>query len=966
MFDGVVPVGPWVSPRIRTGYAFRHAAGMIDEIIARLKAIGADCAPITDTASTFGYVKYAKAAKEAGLKAIFGVELAVTQSVNAKKPINDYWTFLATGDVGAINRLVMLATSQFRYEPLLTYEQAQMAEGVIKIAGNRCLLSDISPAPGLYLGLSPSSPRGQIIQAVKANLNLCAVSDNRYPTESDLSLYELVCGRNASTQTYPQHILSEEEYRAAIEAGRIPAEHADRALASARAVLGVCQARLRRATLLKPDRPATLRTLCERGAVVKGCDLADPVYKARLDRELSVIEQKGFEDYFYIVADVISWARKNMTVGPARGSAAGSLVSYLLDITSIDPLPAGLIFERFIDVTRADLPDIDVDFEDNERHRVFEYIDQKYGAERVARLGTVGTFKPKSALQEVGIALRIPKWKTDAVAESMIHRASGDSRALQTIEDTLTEMPAGRELMQEYPEAAIIGRMEGHPRNAGQHAAGVLLSQEPIVNIVAIDSRTGAAMADKKDAEDAKEGYGLLKIDILGLTQLSIFSDCLRLAGLPPDTLMKIPYDDPKAFAVLNDKRYAGIFQFDGIALKSIARQIDIDRFSDVVSITALARPGPLASGGTTAWVKRRTGQAPVVYPHEMFIPYLEETLGEVLYQEQILTIGREIGDLDWPELTELRRAMSRSLGKEHFDRFGNPFKAAAIAKGVDPQRIDKIWDNMCAYGSMAFNKSHAYSYGVISYQCMWLKAHYPLEFIAATLSHEGDPQVQIALLRDIAAEGYDYVPVDPEKSIGKWSVADRDGKKVLIGPLTGIKGIGPKAVQSILDARGAGLPLKPNHAKLLANPKTDIDSLFPIRDSIRRVCPDLTARKIFTEPTLIGVIEHMQDRDEILVVALVTKINPRDENEVIMIQRRGGKRIEDGMTASLNLQLADDSGTVFAKITRYKYDMIGKKVVDYGRPGKALYAVKGNLFKRSSLSMIMVNQIRHIGDLDR
>jgi DNA polymerase-3 subunit alpha len=607
------------------------------------------------------------------------------------------------------------------------------------------------------------------------------------------------------------------------------------------------------------------------------------------------------------------------------------------------------------------MPDIDIDFSDQQRYMVFDYINQRYGSERVARLGTVALFKPRSALQEVGAALRIPRWKCDAVAESLIERSSGDSRALQTLEDTLRSMPAGKRLLEDHPNAIVVTRFEGHPRHYSQHAAGIVIANEPIAKYVAVDHRTGATMCDKKDAE---EGYNLLKIDALGLTQLSVFEDCLEMAGLPKDTLEKISLDDPAAFEVLNKQQWSGIFQFNGMALQSITKQFRVDKFDDIVSVTALGRPGPLASGGAHEWIRRRNGVNPVTYPSPIFEPYMKDTLGIVLYQEQVMEIGRNIGDLDWGQVTALRKAMSKSLGKEYFDQFGDPWKAGAIAKGVDPTAAEKIWDDLCAYGAWSFNKSHSVAYGIISYWCCWLKAHYPFEFAAATLSHENDPARQIQMLREMVAEGYEYIPVDLEYSTAKWVVGSRDGKRMLVGPLQNVYGIGPKTVQSIIACRARNEKMPDKVRKLFADPKTPIDSIWPIRDAFRRLMPDPLERNIVTPPTPIVDLQIQQNDYEAMVFCTFSKINPRDENEAVIIARRGFE-IKDGLTASLNLQLTDDTDTIFGKIDRWKFPKLGQEIVDRGKTGKALYAVKGTIKGNTSFRMMMIKQVRYIGDME-
>jgi DNA polymerase III alpha subunit len=945
-------------PRVRTGYSFRTAVGKLEDVLARVQECGyCATAPITDRASTFGWVKWSKLAKEAGIKPVFGVELAVTNSLQAKRPIVDHWTFVAKSSLQPINELVGLATKQFRYEPLLTYEQAQ-AVNAFKIMGHRSLLSMVKPEDDLFVGVSPSSSKGYLREALAVGFLPIMVSDNRYVLPGDQGFYEVTCGRDASSQNYDQHIQTGLEWQESVRKTGIDAKVLKRAVENVELVLNGSTAELVKAELVKPEKDLSLKEMCIKGAASIGVDLKDPEYKARMDRELALIADKGYEDYFYIVADMCKFARARMIVGPARGSSCGSLVCYLLNITTIDPIPHGLIFERFIDVNRDDIPDIDIDFSDQHRNLVFEYMNKKYGEERVARLGTVAMFRPRSALDAVGTALRVPRWKCDAVAESLIERSSGDSRALHTLEDTMLTMPAGKDLLDDYPEMIIAGRMEGHPRHHSQHAAGIVVASHPITDYIAVDSRTGATMCDKKDAEE----LNLLKIDALGLTQLSVFEDCLEMAGLSRSDLHDITMDDPAAFKVLNDGHFAGIFQFNGMALQSITKQFTVNDFRDIVSVTALGRPGPLSSGGAHEWIRRRNNINAITYFHPVFEPYLADTMGIVLYQEQVMEIGRNIGDLDWGQVTALRKAMSQSLGKEYFDQFGDPWKRGAIAKGVRPEDADKVWDDLCAYGSWSFNKSHSVAYGLISYQCCWLKAHYPFEFAAATLTHEDNPTRQIQILREMHAEGYEYVPVDQHQSTDKWVVGVRDGKQVLVGPLNNVKGIGPRIMSQVLSARKKGERIPEKAQKMLENPVTAIDSLWPIRDAFQRILPDPSERQIFTPPTPISSIQIQADDYDVVVFCTLSKINPRDENEVIMVARRGYE-IKDNLTSSLNLQLTDDTDTIFGKIDRFRYPRMGKEIVERGRTGKALYAVKGRVRGGSTFRMVLVQSIRYIGD---
>lgn len=950
--------------RIRTGYSFRAAVGMLPEIAGRMEELNYEYFPITDRASTFGFNRWANLCRDRGLAPIFGVELGVAEDYSAKKPIVDYWTFIAIEELETLFRLVALATSQFRYEPLLSYEQAQsFGDGkIIRIMGHRVRADLISPRDDLFMGIGPGVYRGHLNAILGKGIPPVAIGNNVYPRPVDIGRYEVICGRNASTQSYPQSILSEKEWSDYIS-GIIPGWDQSEALKNKSEIEKRCSGvEIKKGNLPKVKKKRSLRSLCESGAERLGINLSDPIYKERLKRELDLIHEKDFEDYFYIVSDICLWARERMQVGPARGSSAGSLVCYLLGITTIDPIPFGLIFERFIDLNRDDLPDIDIDFSDQRRKLVFDYVDSQYGIDHCARLGTVALYRPRSALHEAGAALKVPPWKIDKLQDSIIQRSSGDARALNTLEDTLSETPIGKEIIREFPRIRIAQAMEGHPRHYSQHAAGVVITERPILEHVAIDQRTGATMCDKKDAED----LNLLKIDCLGLTQLSIFEDALEIAKLPRDHLGTIPLDDKKAFAVLNQGHFSGIFQYEGLALQSLLGQFEVDCFDDIAIVSALGRPGPLVGGGAHKWVHRKAGLEPVQYPHPLFEPYLKETLGVIVYQEQVMEIGRGIGELDWKLIAELRKAMSRTLGIEYFNKFGDPWKAKAVEKGMPPEIASEVWDELCAYGAWSFNKSHAIAYGLISYYCCWLKAHHPYAFAAATLTHQDKPEKQIQLLREMKKEGIDYVPICAERSTDKWTVGKSSGRYTLIGPITSVTGIGPKTVQEILGARSRGEPLPARASKLLKSPRTSIDSLWPIRDGIHRSVPDLRERNIHTEPVNIGDISRSHNDRSLLCLGTFVHIQPRDENEDILIAKRNGKRIDEPNTSFLNLRLQDDTGIIFCKVNRWDFPKIGQQVIDKGRPGKNLWAVKGVVWipEGGDFKMIKIKQLRYLGDL--
>jgi DNA-directed DNA polymerase III PolC len=946
---------------IRTGYSFDVAIGHLDEVIGRLSEIEAVIAPISDRCSTFGFNKWNKLARKAGMRPVFGVELGVVPELGAKKPIIDYCRFIAINTLAPLNELISIATGNPGKEPSLLYKEALEAPGLIKIFGERVRLDQVVDRPDVYIGLSPAVPKGLYNAVNRAGLKWCAVDCNVYPRKDDKELYRIMLrkpGESADTQVYPQHILHRYEWCESVS--RIASiEDINRAWYNREKILEMSKAEIKTAEIFVPEKPFTLLEMCQQGAKRLNIDLNDQVYAQRLDKELKLIKEKNFEDYFYIIADLISFAKKHMIVGPARGSSCGSLVCYLLNITTIDPIPYHLIFERFIDVNRSDLPDIDIDFSDVRRHMVFEYAEEKYGKDHVARLGTVMQFQPVSAMNQAGTALRVPKFKVQRTLEGVIERSSGDSRANNSLEDTLKETPAGKALIQDYPEMLLAARMEGHPSHSGQHAAGIVITKEKVTDVVAIDSRTGATMCDKYDAED----YKLLKIDALGLTQLSIQERTLELIGEDTTSdggfLDKIPLDDQLAYEVINQHRWPGIFQYNGSALQSLAKQFKSDNIEDIVSVTALARPGPLASGGANEWVKRRNGDKPITYVHPLFEPHLHTSLGITIYQEQIMEIGRVVGDLSWEDVTAIRKAMSKSLGKEFFDRYGERWKPNAIKKGIPESIVNKAWEDMCTFGSWCFNRSHAVAYGIISYQCCWLKAHYPLEFAAATLDAEKNPAKQLAFLRELKEEGIDYVPVDIDHSTDRWAVVRKENSAHLVGPLGSVKNIGPKKVDIILGSRKNGQPLPKGIKKTLENAVTDLDSLYPISDRIKELHPDLTAIGIQSPITPIKQVQCGIE-GAVVIAAVATRIAPRDENDLANVSKRGYE--VKGPHMALNMFLRDDSDEIFCKIDRWAFDHLAKDIIEKGMPGKALYAFKGTVPK--DFRMIKVQRVLFLGEL--
>ena len=429
--------------KLRTEYSFRTAYGPVNRAI---DAAEGDAVGICDT-GTWGHVAFQRACKEAGKKPIYGVEIAFVDDARSreKQPTN-YMSFIAKNNEGLkeIYELVTRSTDNFYYIPRLDYSD------LFDISGNVIILSGNNPNWGmlpathkenLYIEIGPMSTK-KCLEAVGKGFKPVAVSDNFYPKVTDKKVYEVLTGRNRQSRTKPMHILSEWELRSIVK--WLP----DEAIANTHAISEQCDASLPQAQMVRYKTNKTLESLCIAGASELGVDLDDKEYSKRLNHELKMISHKEFEDYFFVIADMVKYARQHMLVGPARGSAAGSLVCYLLGITNVDPIRHDLLFERFIDVTRDDLPDIDIDFQDDRREMVFEYLRNKYGAEKVAHLGTVSRYKAKSTITEVSKELGIPMWEVNDLKGAIIERSGGDSRAAFCILDTFNELDIGRDILE--------------------------------------------------------------------------------------------------------------------------------------------------------------------------------------------------------------------------------------------------------------------------------------------------------------------------------------------------------------------------------------------------------------------------------------------------------------------------------------------------------------------------------------
>ena len=897
---------------IRTEYSFRYAYGPVERVVQRLKELGCETAAITDRNSTYGHVNWTKYCKKYGIKPIYGVELGFVEDINAKgRRQNVFWLpLLARNNDGLreIYAAVEEATHNFYYFPRLPFKKLNdISKNVIIFTGNSGLGQRARLGRNVLGSGHPATAN-----AILKDRTVIPVSDNFMITHEDKSIYEILAGRNTNDRPSPTYIL--DEWMLRLEMDWLDDEHFN----LADKIGAECDAQIQIAPNIKYKSNMSLLDMCLIGARERELELTDE-YMERLNKELGLIVEKGFEDYFYVIADMVTYAKKHMLVGPARGSSCGSLVCYLLGITDVDPIPFGLIFERFIDITRSDLPDIDIDFQDNRRDVVFEYIRDKYGADCVAHLGTVSRYKPKSAIGESAKALGIPEWEIKDLKDSILKRSGGDSRAKYCIMDTFQELEIGQRFIEKYPQMKIAGDLEGHARHTGKHAAAIIISNKPLSNYTAFDAKNNTIHIDKFDTEY----LNMMKIDALGLKTLTILRETMDEVGWTHKDLLKHPLDDDKAFEVLRKHLFCGIFQFEGQALQTLARRLHIDRFNDVAILTALARPGPFASGASANWIECRNGRQEPKFIHPSMESYTKETYGIIIYQEQVMKCVREIGQFSWGDTSEIRKAISKSLGIEYFDRYWQKFKEGAAFQGIDETYAKTMWDNINTMGSWAFNKSHAIAYGMLSYWCCVLKAHFPVEFALATIRNTGDPDSIKRYLRELDRTGYQIKAYDLDSSEKSWSFKDN----TFIGGLLNIKGVGYKKADNILLARALG-----QEPKFPDTIETPYDNLFEGRTRFADVINDPLKYNIVRNPRsdLIDVDEDYQG--DITFMAKIVHRNERSLNETMFLAQRDGVRVPNDKW--LNLTLEDDTSSVIATVSRYSFPSLGLKLINDYRLG--------------------------------
>lgn len=696
-----------------------------------------------------------------------------------------------------------------------------------------------------------------------------------------------------------------------------------------------------------------------KGWELRGCDKlpADTrkVYKDQLAHEMGLIEGKDFVEYFLLVqAGVVHVKEQNIPVGPARGSAAASVAAWLLRITEVDPLRpefGGLLrFERFIDESRQDLPDIDLDFPSRARPILRAFYERMLGPGCVNNVGTFTYFRSKNSLDDVARVFRVPKWEVEKVKSYLIERSSADLRASSTIEDTVTQFPAAAEVVERYPDLTKGALLEGGIKGFGVHAAAIILSNKPLTNITSIAERevpknsgniVQVVDLDKHDAEYR----GLLKMDFLGLSTMSMMEDIINhpLVNMTVQELYAIRLDDPRVYKGFTDNDVVGVFQWDGRATRFVNGAVKPTYFRELMDINALSRPGPLHGGGTREYIETKQGRREPESIHPALDLLTAPTQYQIVYQEQILSILRTVGDFPWGVTAEIRKIISKKHGEQAFQKKHAQFMegVAGVHKRMDVPPMseetgDKIWKRMITAGSYAFNAAHCASYGLIAYWCMHFKIYNPSVFFYAALKNLGDDK-QKELIRDAGSHGVEILAPSVRRSGATWYAPTR--KRVRAG-FAQVPGIGAKTADVVLEARTIrwrkwedlkvvkGIGPKKIEAYKVFGAKDDPFDVYKLERSIAAVKKEIMAGKLgpLPVPTHSGasIPDEQGVKLPIVMLGTITSRNVRDLFEYTY--SKSGEELDPALVKDPELRewvvcrFEDDTEPVMLKINRWRY----------------------------------------------
>jgi len=863
----------FVHLHVHTQYSLLDGAIRLTDLIETARSMEMPAVTMTDHGNMFGALEFYEKAKAAGIRPIIGCEVYLAPrsrherhgraegSGTGEEDKNYHLVLLAKDATGYQNLMKLVSAGYlegFYYKPRIDKEiLLQHHEGLIGLSS--CLKGEVATLLSrnqesaardaareyagilgpdhFYLELQANGMPEQakvnerlIVMGKELGLPLVATNDCHYLRKSDARAHEiLLCIQTGKTvldekrmkfQTDQLYFKSPEEM--AREFAHVP-----EALENSVAIAERCRLELKLGDYHFPVFPLDegesvedkfektalegfrrrLRELEKRRSGFSEQDRRE--YEERLRRELAVIREMGFAAYFLIVGDFINYAKSHgIPVGPGRGSAAGSLVAYAMNITDLDPIEHGLIFERFLNPERISMPDIDVDFCIRGREEVFNYVSEKYGKNRVAQITTFGTMQARAVIRDVGRALAMPYNEVDRIAK-LIPSSLG-----MTLEKAFQAEPRLAEQQREDPQIRelfeIAFALEGLTRHASTHAAGVVMADRPIVEYMPLYLGQDGEVVTQYPMKYV-ERAGLIKFDFLGLRNLTVIDDAVRLIrethGLELD-MLALPLDDRDTYALLSRADTTGVFQLESSGMRNILARLKPENFADIVALVALYRPGPLESGMVELYIQGKHGQIEITYDPEILRPILEPTYGVILYQEQVMKIASVMASYTLGEADVLRRAMGKKNAEAMRDQRAR-FVEGSRKNGIPLAKANHIFDLMEKFAGYGFNKSHSAAYALVAYQTAYLKTHYLVEFMAALLNSFLSSSDQVVrLISECREKGIDILPPDVNASSRDFTVV---GGKIRFG-LGAVKNVGEAAIEVILHTRAERGPFKSIH----------------------------------------------------------------------------------------------------------------------------------------------------------
>lgn len=841
---------------LHTEYSLLDGAISLDKLIAFGKENNYKALAITDHGNIFGAVKFFQKCKKAGIKPILGMEAYFTEDAQVKNAENKYYHLIilvqnATGYKNLCKLISYSYQEGFYFKPRIDYNILEKySEGLIVtsaclgghipkllMANNTKEVNEridwflrVFGRDRFFLEVQPEDQEEQVVLnkklfalAQERDLNCVAAGDCHYVSLHDHEAHEIMLSIQTQAKLDSPNRFSFGDCRAYMRTTDQMLEEFkehQQAVWNAGAIADMCNFDFETDKLFFPQfvipenytQESYFAHMCRIGLQrIKDAQLIDMAqvteYDTRLELEIDLITRMGFVGYFLVVSDFIQWAyRNNIPVGPGRGSAAGSLVAWALQITNIDPLKYNLLFERFLNPERISMPDIDIDFCIEGRDKVINYVRDKYGHDKVCNIITFGTMMAKGVIKDVARVLGFSFEDSNAITNLIPEQLK------ISLTEALEQEPRLQELIDNNPRTKhifdVAFKLEGLTRHASKHAAGIVISPEPIDEVlpVYIPPKTNELVTQYAMTE--LESIGFLKIDFLGLKNLTLIDRVLHLVkqnhGISLD-MNKLPLDDPQTFALICEGKTSGVFQLESSGLKEVLRKLKPDKFEDIIAVNALYRPGPLGSGMVDDFIERRHGRQKIKYLFPELEPILAETFGVIVYQEQVMKVASAIGGYSLGEADILRRAMGKKKVEVMAEQ-GAIFVEKSTTRGFDAKKAQELFDLLAYFAGYGFNKSHSAAYALIAYQTAYLKANYLPEFLACLISLEAThPEKMTFYLQEAKDLNINLLPPDINRSHVEFSVINGN---ILFG-LQGIKNVGLAALENIIEERTKKGPFK-------------------------------------------------------------------------------------------------------------------------------------------------------------